>query len=170
MVRLFDAAFMGQKTFEITKSCYLNCIAEDNAGNTYEEGMFVSIEGGPTTPKITGPSRGAPGQSLDYTFSAIDVSPSYEDNIFFYIDWGDGNIDEWIGPYDSSENVVLSHVFAEENIFTIKAKAKDQAGAESQWGELTVTMPRQKTPNFYNILQLLVEYFPIIKQIFVLLS
>jgi PKD repeat protein/C1A family cysteine protease len=156
--------------FEITKSCYLNCIAEDNAGNTYEEAMFVSIEGAPTTPKITGPSRGAPGQSLDYTFSAIDVSPSYEDNIFFYIDWGDGNIDEWVGPYDSNENVVLSHVFAEESIFTIKAKAKDQAGAESQWGELTVTMPRQKTPNLYNILQLLVEYFPIIKQIFVLLS
>jgi len=154
--------------FELTESCSLEYVIVDNAGNLYEETVQIPVEGPPSVPSITGPTSGEAGQELKYTFKAIDVSPSSEDNIFFYIDWGDGDVEDWIGPYDSSEKVVLTHIFNEEKVFKIKAKAKDQLGAESDWGELTVSTPKSKNIDF-PFLQKLLGNFPILKYLLQLL-
>jgi hypothetical protein len=60
------------------------------------------------------------------------------------VKWGDGASSGWSGPYNSGQQVTLSHTWYREDTFTIKAKAKDPYNTESDWGTLEVTMPRNK--------------------------
>jgi hypothetical protein len=61
--------------------------------------------------------------------------------------WGDGTQAEWVGPYNSSEVVTLSHKWNKKGTFNISAKSKDVAGYVSEWSHLEVTMPRNLAPN-----------------------
>ena len=85
----------------------------------------------PVSPTIEGPAKGKIGEEYEYSFTSTDPD---EDDIFYYIDWGDGQVDEWIGPY-GSEKVNISHIWGEKGTYTIKAKAKDNHDAESNWSE-----------------------------------
>ena len=49
-------------------------------------------------------------------------------NVYYWIDWGDGDITDWIGPYNSNETVSISHEWDYDGIYQIIAKAKNQAG------------------------------------------
>jgi len=93
----------------------------------------------PTAPSITGQTNGKAKIEYEYTFNAVD--PDGQD-VYYYIDWGDTNKEEWIGPYSSGENVNVKHTWSNQGTYTIKAKAKDTHGAESDWGTLSVTMPK----------------------------
>ncbi|PNX49997.1 MAG: hypothetical protein BV456_08170 [Thermoplasmata archaeon M8B2D] len=96
----------------------------------------------PNKPIINGPLSGKIDTEYTYIFKATDPDG---DKIQLYINWGDGNIDEWIGPYQSDEEVNISHIWTKQGKYTIKAKAKDDFGYESEWSEsLIVTMPRLK--------------------------
>jgi hypothetical protein len=57
------------------------------------------------------------------------------DNVFYYIEWGDGTNTSWIGPYLSGEIVNISHSWMNEGMYSIKAKAKDIDDTESSWSE-----------------------------------
>jgi len=92
----------------------------------------------PDPPDITGLTSGKAGTEYEYTFVAVDPD---DDDVYYYIEWGDGEIEEWIGPFESSEEVTVSHTWEEEGDYTIRAKAKDSYDAESDWGTLEVTMP-----------------------------
>ena len=92
----------------------------------------------PNTPGISGPTSGKPGTSYTYTFITTDPDG---DAVYFYIDWDDGTNSSWIGPFASGEEITKSHTWSEKGTYTIKAKAKDISGAESDWGTLVVTMP-----------------------------
>jgi hypothetical protein len=74
------------------------------------------------SPIISGPTDGQPGIEYDYTFITKDPE---EDNIWLYIDWGDGEEEKWIGPYNSSKEVVVSHTWSKVGRYEIKAKSKD---------------------------------------------
>ena len=50
------------------------------------------------------------------------------DQIYYFIDWGDGTNSAWTGPYEPGETVYLSHVWTEEGTYKIKIKAKDDDG------------------------------------------
>jgi len=92
----------------------------------------------PNKPTITGPTNGEAGQSYDYDFIAIDPDGN---DIRFYIKWGDGFEDGWLGPYASGTAITKSHTWSDEGYYTIEAKAKDIHDEESEWGTLTVSMP-----------------------------
>jgi len=92
----------------------------------------------PNKPTITGETQGYIGESYEYTFTTTDPD---DDDIWFYIEWGDDTSTGWIGPYDSDEVVTKSHTWNEEGTYTIRAKAKDIFDEESDWGTLEVTMP-----------------------------
>ena len=96
----------------------------------------------PLAPTINGPTSGRTGEEYDFTFITTDPN---EDNIYYYIDWGDGNIEDWTGPYNSGYQISASHTWCSNNIFTIKVKAKDIYGAEGPWGVLKVNIPRYKS-------------------------
>lgn len=110
----------------------------------------------PTDPTIEGPSNGTINKPYDYTFSTTDLE---RDVVYFWVEWSNNSYDnEWYGPYASGEEVILTHTWDEKGIHTIKAKVKDFYGAESNWTELEVNMPRNKVFN-YCLLERLFERF-----------
>jgi len=95
----------------------------------------------PSAPQINGPTSGKTGEEYDYTFRSIDPT---DDDVFYYIEWGDGETEEWIGPYSAGEQITISHSWSQDGSHSIRAKAKDENGEESGWATLEVSMPRNR--------------------------
>jgi hypothetical protein len=120
----------------------------------------------PDKPEINGPTSGSVGTEYTYTFNSADGD---DDDVYYYIKWGDGHYEIWKGPYASGEDFDIAHTYDREGTFTIEAKAKDLDGAESDWAEFTVSMPRNKVinrpilnflqshPNLFQLLQKLLQ-------------
>ena len=108
----------------------------------------------PSTPTITGTEDGKVRHKYDYTIVSTDPE---EDNISYYIDWGAGKTTDWIGPYDSGEEIIQSHTWLIRGTYEVKVKARDGHGMESDWGTLTIIMPYE--PQF-PFIQWLLERFP----------
>ena len=71
------------------------------------------------------------GFTRSVKFSTIDPNG---DDIFLSIEWEEGlPYDEWLGPYKSGEEVVLTHTFIRP--YLVKARAMDIFGAIGPWGE-----------------------------------
>ena len=118
----------------------------------------------PDKPTITGSTSGKAGTEYEYTLTSTDPDCN---TVCLYIDWGDGDIEEWIGPYTSGTDVKVKHTWNVEGTYMIKAKAKDIHGEESDWITLEVTMPmNQQSINILFLrLERLLEHFPILEQI-----
>jgi parallel beta-helix repeat protein len=114
----------------------------------------------PTAPTINGPASGTVGQTYEYTFITTDPNG---DTISYYIDWGDSTNSGWIGPNQSSEQIIVSHTWTTRGTYTIKAKAKDVYNAESDWGSLKIKMPKDQihtTFLFAHFFERFFERFP----------
>jgi len=109
----------------------------------------------PNAPEITGPTFTRPGPH-EWRFKAIDPDG---DNISYEIDWGDGIIEKWIGPFTSGEEVTLSHSYSMKMTARIAARANDTHGAIGDWGYLNVVISKSKQTIYLTFLQLL-ERFP----------
>lgn len=140
---------------------------EDTAGAyaSVEIGLGENIE--PNKPTITvDGNKNKLKAGKEYTFYFTSTDPD-GDNIWYYIDWGDGDTEEWIGPYGSAEQVGVNHSFSNsQTSYNIRAKAKDEFDQESSWGNLNVATPKSKiirNPALYNIIQRLVQIFPILQ-------
>jgi hypothetical protein len=94
----------------------------------------------PETPRINGPTSGKTGEEYTYTFVTTDPDG---DDVYFYIDWGDGKKEEWIGPYASGEEITIKHTWNEKGNYVIKAKAKNINSVESGWGALEVSISKR---------------------------
>lgn len=119
----------------------------------------------PNAPDILGPSKGKPGTTYKYTITATDPD---QDDLYYYVDWGDTTNSGWIGPYASGANVNINHAWSVKGSYTIQAKAKDTHGGESDWGTLDVSMPRFKLSTHGLLLRLLEQFpnaFPILRHI-----
>ena len=115
----------------------------------------------PLSPWIVGPRYGKPMQNYNYTFSSYD---SHDDDLYYYIEWGDGNITDWIGPYHYWEEVVLNHTWSKKGSYYLRAKAKDVYGAESDWSYIIVQIPRNKIINNVWFLRFL-DHFPLLHRL-----
>lgn len=114
---------------------------DGNSYSPYSEETTIYLSNPPDIPIITGPGNGEIGETYDYTIVAHE--PDSEE-IFYYVDWGDDTNSGWVGSYNSDQPCNISHEWDNQGTYTIKAKAKDKWGIESDWGELEVTMPRNK--------------------------
>jgi len=92
----------------------------------------------PSMPIINGPTEGQAGESYNYSFISTDPD---DDELCYFIDWGDESNSSWVGPYESGEEIIISHRWTEEGTYIIKAKTKDVYDEESDWGLLEVEMP-----------------------------
>jgi len=117
----------------------------------------------PSAPTITGKTSGIIGKEYEYTLKSTSILGR---NIYYYIEWGDGTIKDWFGPYSSGEEVKVSHSWSSPGTYTIKARAKDTDNLWGPWGELTVTMPKDKAVNYNSLLQKLFEQFPYLERLF----
>lgn len=95
----------------------------------------------PNAPLISGPTIGKPEVSYNYTFTAVDQDG---DRIYYYIDWDDGQFVDWVGPFDSGEEMTIDHLWVEKGTYSVRAKAKDTHNQESSWETLKVNIPRMK--------------------------
>jgi len=107
------------------------------------EKITVEIEENdpPNIVVIDGPTSGKAGTPYDYTFTTTDPDGH---EVYYYIEWGDDEVEDWIGPYASGEEATISHTWQNKGSFTIRAKAKDPYDAEGPWGSLSITMPRNR--------------------------
>jgi plastocyanin len=144
----------------------ITALAEDNQGKQSDlcEPLFIRIgDEPPSKPIIRGPYNGVPNVEYDFTFKSIDPEG---DQVIYDIEWGDGSSVTDYGPFDSGEEIELTHTYTSRDTFIIRARATDSFGNPGEWEERHITIPRSKTINL-NILEwLFVRFsnnFPIFK-------
>jgi len=113
----------------------------------------------PETPN--GPASGKTGKEYTYTSSTTDPD---DDELYYLFDWGNEVYSNWLGPYESGDEVSATHTWTVEDDYQIRVKSKDQHGVQSEWSDpLVVSMPKTKMhsmPIFEKIMMFLQEYFP----------
>ncbi len=114
----------------------------------------------PSSPQIKGPVEGEVNTPYQFTISSIDPD---EDQLSYYIDWGDNTFLDWQGEYDSGEEVLFTHTWDEEGSFTIRVKARDSSQFESEWSTRSVSMPHhsvipQQHSRIFHVLQQLFSF------------
>jgi hypothetical protein len=106
-----------------------------------------------------------------YTYTTSTTDPN-GDQVYYLWDWGDGNNSSWLGPYNSGVTTNTTHKWIVKGSYSIKVKAKDIHGKESDWSDpLPIKMPYtfnpmqkffdwlfQRFPNAFPILRQLMEY------------
>jgi len=149
------------KAWNATATYLVQCRAKDihDVTSDWSTPISVSIirDNPPNTPSIDGKAKGKIGTPYPYTFQTVDVNA---DDVYYYIEWGDGQVDEWVGPYASGENVEITHQWDTKGTYTIHAKAKDVYDIESNWGSLTVVMPKAYSYETQGLLERFFELFP----------
>jgi len=108
--------------------------------------VTIGINNPPCVPDIDGDLYGTPGEDL--TFRGKTCDPN-NDNIYYWFEWDDGSNSGWEGPYESCEEIVLTHSWEEEGVYEVKAKAKDEIGEESEFTyyPLGVTIEEPDNPS-----------------------
>ncbi len=128
----------------------------------FNASKFTAINHAPETPEINGETYGK--VRIKYEYIVVSTDPE-DDPIMFLVDWGDNNTD-WTEYSDSGDKISLKHKWSGKGEYTIKVKAIDLYGAESDWGKLEVTMPKSKNvylgrldrfPNAFLILHRLLD-------------
>jgi len=132
----------------------------DFKGHVYR---YEDYNNPPDAPVISGPISGKPNRNYEFSLNATDPN---NDSVMYIIDWGD-DINEWTEYSDSGDKIILSHIWEVSGKYTIKAQAIDIHGSESDWGELQVTMPKDKAINrpILNWLQSHHNLFPLIQKL-----
>jgi len=97
----------------------------------------------PNKPSINGPTTGEIEQKYYFTF--ILQSPEFE-FLYYYIDWGDGTHEGWIGPYIPGEEINVSHTWHNIGSFYVKARVKDYFNAVSDWSDPLIIKISQEPP------------------------
>ncbi len=103
----------------------------DNGGNNPP--VDPPLNNPPNKPeKPTGTTEGKTG--FTYTYITLTTDPE-ENNVYYKFNWGDNTESEWKGPYQSNEDITVSHSWKNTGIYYIKVKAKDTYDLESSWSE-----------------------------------
>jgi hypothetical protein len=143
---------------------YFNYFPNPLEKSVFKIGRYELFFNFPEIPIISGTTAGSSNKSYDYSFKTTDPDG---DDIYYYIEWGDQECEDWIGPFRSGQEITLSHIWHEQDTYLIRAKAKDVFGEESGWAYLEVTMPLNQQIPRYPILELFKDRFPIIYHIIV---
>jgi hypothetical protein len=114
----------------------------------------------PSIPDINGQRIGTTGITYDYGFVSTDLDG---DNISYEITWGDGTGDN-TSFHTSGEEVMVSHTWIEDGEYKIRARSQDEFGANSDWKEISVTMPRNKAIASSLLLRFL-ERYPLLNRL-----
>jgi len=122
---------------------------------TNNEELFNEKPGAPT---ITGPTSGKTGEEHSYQIAAEDPDGN---DLYYFIDWGDGTDIELIGPYSSGRTTTTKHNWSEKGDYIIKVMSRDVYDSRSDWVSLEISMPKQKT-SYTNILSLFERYMKIL--------
>ncbi len=90
----------------------------------------------PEKPTIDGPTQGKIKEEQKYTIVTIDPNG---DNISYFIEFDDDN-GYWTAYYPSGKPINVTWTWNDKGVHTVRVKAKDENGLESEWSVLTVKM------------------------------
>jgi hypothetical protein len=123
------------------------------------------INHAPVTPGR--PSGSLTGNVRDeYVYTSIGFDAD-NDSIYFMFDWGDKTNSGWVGPYNSGENVSLSHSWNKKGDYNVRVKAIDDPnndgnlsdGYETDWSDsLLISMPKGKQISATDFIELLKKF------------
>jgi hypothetical protein len=120
----------------------------------------------PGKPDMSASFIGTTGKTFKLSISAED--PDAHD-VSFFLSWGDGVIDYWLGPYASGEVVEFNHTYTIGGKMNIVAKAKDQHGVDGPQNQISVIIIKDRAYSneyIFNIFQRIINKFPILIQLF----
>jgi nitrous oxidase accessory protein NosD len=115
----------------------------------------------PDAPSIDGPSQWDVDTTASFSFNTNDPNG---DDVHYFINWGDGDFEGWIGPYSSGEDVIVSHQWTDQGVYIISAQAKDNKGLISPMGNKEIWI-YGKIATFDSILFRFLEGFPLLMEV-----
>ena len=119
----------------------------------------------PAKPTIVGKINGTVNIAYDYHIQTTDPD---QHCIKYFINWGDGTQTE-TGLHESGEEIVVSHLWNAEGIYTISVVAADAFYGFSDSTTVTVTMPYSYHKPMLQFMEWLFERFspafPILRQL-----
>ena len=133
----------------------------DNLWSPWSEFEMEVTASAPTKPIIEGPASGKKGVLYDYSF--MSTHPD-EQEIYYYVDWGDHTNTGWFGPFNSGAEVLKSHKWNLGRTYVIRSKAKDIHDGESEWSDFEVSIPRNKV-TFNSLYFQFLELFPLLERL-----
>jgi desulfoferrodoxin (superoxide reductase-like protein) len=134
----------------------VKAIAFCNLFGSLSASVIIPSKDAPSTPDISGNRNIKPNTDYDYNFVARDPN---NDDLLYYIDWGDGTNSGWIGPFASGEEIVRTHSWSSNGEFALTVKAKDINDNEGLPGTLDITVPRTREYQFNLLIQLAQRFF-----------
>jgi hypothetical protein len=103
----------------------------------------------PANPLLSGPTTGVINEQ--YTYTVVTTDPDGED-VYYFIDWGDGTNSGWLGPYASGQATTAQKSWTAAGTYTVRAKAKDINQVSSGWSDpLTVLILLDRMPEIPTI-------------------
>ena len=147
----------------------ISLTVNDNIDRSSTEKSYAWIQetnNPPDLPVIEGPTR---VRVNEYCWYNISISDPDNSQVYLYAEIFNISSGIWWGPYPSGpgEKEFLHWYWSNEGEFTVRAKAKDPYGLESDWATLTVTVYKSKmkdpilfrfldnNPHLFSILQLI---------------
>ena len=137
-----------------------------NSGLSGSEGYLHAVgpldPDAPFAPVIDGPSSGH--KEIEYSFTFKSTSPNNKD-VYYYIDWGDGTITGWVGPYLSGQIISVNHSWSTKGTFTMKARARDTENLWGPWSEYSVSITPRTRVSYSNLFLRFLEQFPFLEKL-----
>ena len=86
-------------------------------------------------------------------------------HVSYQMDWGDGDITEWSGPYQSGDWITYSHRWIVEDTYTVRVRAKDYyTDVVGPWSN-SIDITIQKSRSTYTPLLNFLQRYPLIYQL-----
>lgn len=133
--------YSDDRVYNVTLTIY-----DDDGATSFilkEIAVYTPINKPPNTPTIISQEYGRPSTTYNFTFTATDPD---NDEIWYYIDWGDGNVLPWNGPVASGESINMSHSW-NKGVYLIKVLAKDVHDTFSNWSDPFLLVIEDQPPD-----------------------
>ena len=148
-----------------------NSDTTDTSGYGGWDGWIIKIKNfeNNAPDKPSKPSGNKKGECKTFYIYKTSTSDSDEDQLYYLWDWGDGNLSNWLGPYNSTDVCEANHSWEIKGEYSIKVKSKDSYERESEWSDpLSVNMPRIKSSNllFMKLLERTKNIIKILRHLF----
>jgi len=112
--------------------------------SSWSDSLKVIVDHPPVFRWYSGPTTVKINEDNEFSWCGED---SDGDDIYYYIDWGDGSDTSWFGPYESGREVAKSHSWSSIGTYTFRLRAKDAIGLHSEWKTLEIEVIKKSKSN-----------------------
>ena len=138
-----DDMVSAEEAFEYAKEIYM--IYQDNESHPiifddYPGELQLTVDEFPPSVPVAPIGQVIGDTNTTYNYSTVSVDPG-GDNISYGWDWDDDyTVDEWTDFIPSNTTINISHSWAIEKTYNIRAIAKDEHDQLSDWSDTTVVI------------------------------